>query len=240
MSPRALADIEQITRSVEAHASLEQDIVRYAAPVLAGIRASAMFSCPLTRKPLEQMAVERPQVLLEKEFDETLAHCRRQLWPFDVSIIVLAHRESSALVFIYRPRLLRRAIACPAAAEKLAALGYEPLYLGKSINELKARLRSFDALDRPRDFWDFPHEVGYFLGYPPADVMAYTRNRGANYTASGTWQVYGCKRRVAAVKPRFAAFAECTRAYWKLYLDGASLSHLAALGTLGPIEAPGA
>lgn len=234
MTPHLNTTINEITRQIEAHASLEQDLIRYAAPVFAGIRAAAMFSCPLTRKDPTRIKVEHPQVLLESEFEYTLERCHEELKLHGVRIMELARRDSSALLFIYRPSLLRAVLAQPAVASNLVALGYQPAKPQVCLEELQARIQAFDQLDRPRDFWDFPHEVGYFLGYPPVDVMAYTRNRGHGHSAHGIWHVYGCKRRVAATKPYFDAYAECTQAYWKLYLEGARLGDLAALHAVSP------
>lgn len=38
---------------------------------------------------------------------------------------------------------------------------------------------------------DFPHEVGFFLGYPAEDVVGFIRNKGQNFKFCGRWKVYG-------------------------------------------------
>ena len=232
MAKQNLGHIATMTRSIMAGATLEQDIVRYCAPVLAGIRPAAMFGSPFTRTPLHEMAVDEPQVLMIGEFEQALADCRNQLADGGVQVRVLAWRNASALLYVYRPDLAAQTIAHPHTAANLACLGYRTSDLEGALDELARRIAAFDDLERARDFWDLPHEMGYFLGYPAVDVMAYTRNRGANYTASGTWRVYGCPRRAAMFEPVFAAHEECTLSYWQLYIEGARLSSLALLGTL--------
>jgi hypothetical protein len=36
----------------------------------------------------------------------------------------------------------------------------------------------------------FPHEVGIFLGYPPADVIEFSSGRPSPYACRGYWKVY--------------------------------------------------
>lgn len=229
MGPTLHKEIHELTRSVEAYASLEQDLVRYASPVFAGIRPAAMFSCPITCKDPDQIRIAHPQVLLESEYEHALENCRAQVEPYGVRIEELARRQTSALLLVCRPNLVQTTLAHPPTTHNLAALGYKPSDARACIEELKARIQAFDRIERSRDFWDFPHEVGYFLGYPHVDVVAYTRNRGRGYCAHGTWQAYGCARRMAAIASIFASHEACTNAYWKLYLEGASLGSLAAL-----------
>ena len=232
MEQDAVAYVDEVTRGIEAGASMEQDLVRFGAPVMAGVRPAAMFSCPYTRTPREKIRVRVPQVLLECEFNRVLEDCRAQLEPQGVLVKALARREHSALLYVYRPQLAASALAQDGTAANMEALGYNPADFDGSLAELAERIRLFDELERPREFWDFPHEVGYFLGYPAPDVMAYVRHRGRGFTAAGTWHVYGCRKRAAAAARIFAAHAECTRAYWDLYLGGATLAQLAALGSL--------
>ena len=37
----------------------------------------------------------------------------------------------------------------------------------------------------------FPHEIGFFLAYPPDDVIGFIRHQGRDYKAMGLWKVYG-------------------------------------------------
>ena len=232
MATRQRSEIDRLLRSTEAHASLVQDIVLWCAPVLDGTKPGAMFSFPYTMKPLEEIKVDVPQVLLIDEFRTVLDSCRAQLRGTGVQICVLAWREHGALVYVFRPDLVKWALSQEQTVENLEGLGYPVGCLTSCIQELKRRLRDFDALERKRDFWDFPHEMGYFLGYPAMDVMAYTRFRGNGYVVDGEWRAYGCKHRACAMKRLFKFYESCTEAYWNMYTSGATLADMAALGNV--------
>ena len=57
------------------------------------------------------------------------------------------------------------------------------LILSKSLLHLKQRFEEIDM----------PHEIGFFLGYPPNDVKGFIENNGKNAIASGMWKVYSDK-----------------------------------------------
>jgi hypothetical protein len=46
-------------------------------------------------------------------------------------------------------------------------------------------------MERFRESGPFPHEVGFFLGYPPEDVIGFMENNGKGCKLCGTWKVYG-------------------------------------------------
>ncbi|WP_283169737.1 DUF3793 family protein [Curtanaerobium respiraculi] len=224
--------IEEITRAVEADALLERDIVRYAAPTLAGMKPACMFSCPYTADPDDGVREFVPEVLLLGEFKQALDGLGARLSPYGVDIEVIAWRDTSALLYVCRRELAAQAVSTGAAASRLAALGYQIDDFEACMDFLRGRIKEFDNLDRQCDFWDFPHEIGHFLGYPAIDVAAYTRNRGWNFTADGHWRVYGCQHRARGVLRHFAKLDECERSYWRLYTEGARVEHLAELGNL--------
>ena len=229
---KRLSTIDLATRRAEMRVSLEQDIVHWCAPVLAAIKPGAMFAYPYTMKSRAEIRTRHPKVMLFDEFLCALTRCREQLEPAGVHVTVLAWRENGALLFFHRPELVKAALAEPLCAQNLQALGYDPTDFDGSLDELRARIHACDKLTRPRDFWDFPHEVGYFLGYPALDVQAYTRYRGQNCSTEGEWRAYGCHRRAHAMQQVFARLRACTESYWQLYLQGTSLADLAALGSL--------
>ncbi len=232
MNETTQLNARKLTRVVEAKSSLACDIVRYCSPVLAGIRPGAMFSCLYTRKPYESPQAKSPNVLLFEEFKHVLRSCREELEPYGVRIEVLAWRKQTAMLYVYRPDSAAYHLQNGPTALCLKTLGYDPTDLQSSVEELKQRIAEFDELNRSRHFWDFPHEIGHFLGYPAADVIAFTRNLGHGFSACGTWRSYGCPHRTKLAAQTFQAHEECTEAYWNLYLEGASLSQLANLGQL--------
>ena len=52
----------------------------------------------------------------------------------------------------------------------------------------------------------FPHEIGLFLGYPPADVMGFVRYGAKKAKTCGCWQVYGCEEES---RKRFECYKAC-------------------------------
>lgn len=56
----------------------------------------------------------------------------------------------------------------------------------------------------------FPHEIGLFLGYPPADVAGFIRHRGQKFSLSGYWKVYGEEAEARAL---FALYTHCTEEF---------------------------
>jgi hypothetical protein len=223
-------DIYEFERSVEATFSLEQDFVRYCAPVFDGLKPAAAFSYPYTTKSLDEIEVEVPQVLLIHEFTDALDDLKHRLRPAGIHVRVLAWRDYSALLFVYRPELVQKALCNRMTTNNLYALGYPSNEVEEGLDELVRRIRAFDATQRQVDFWDYPHEIGYFLGYPPIDVVAFVRNRGLDARLEGPWRVYGCDAHVASVHSYFDMYRMCVFSYWREFMSGARLEDLALMG----------
>ncbi len=221
-----------ITREAEAGIALEQDIVRYASPTLARLKPAGLFGCPYTREAQDGRSLDLPEVMLLDEFGRALDVARRRLAGSGVEIEVLARRDNSALLYVCRPDMVGQVLKAPTVANCLKDLGYEGRFRESLLEELAERIRIFDEMDARRDFWDFPHELGYFLGYPPIDVMGFARGRGWGFALDGEWRVYGCPKRVEAMRAHFARLEECKRSYWQLYCEGACIEQLAELGNL--------
>ncbi len=223
--------IYAMERALEVSASLEESILMCCAPVFDGLKPGAMFSASYTRKTREEIEIDYPKVPLLPEFREALEKITADLAATGISLRVLAWREHGALLYVYEPQAAQMALEEPTTARNLAILGY-PSGFNAALDELVARLEAFDNAPKPSDFWDFPHEVGYFLGYPAPDVQAYVRNRGRNASVFGEWAAYGCAKRAAIMAQHFGRLQACTTAYESAYREGATLADLAALGQL--------
>ena len=55
---------------------------------------------------------------------------------------------------------------------------------------------------------EFPHEIGFFFGYPAEDVFAFIREKGHNYKLVGDWKVYGDGK---AALHTFRSYARCRK-----------------------------
>ena len=73
---------------------------------------------------------------------------------------------------------------------------------------------------------EFPHEIGIVLGYPPADVEGFIKNRGANFVACGGWKAYGDAQEALSA---FQRNRRCADEYRDLYAQGAPLEALASM-----------
>ena len=71
---------------------------------------------------------------------------------------------------------------------------------------------------------EFPHEIGYFLGYPCDDVYEFIAQRGENYKIFGAWKVYTNVEQALAT---FDAYRACTQHLTFIYQQGCSLAQLA-------------
>ena len=230
-----------MTRTIDIP-TFQASIVRYCSPTLAGIKPAALFTypgvyaSPAGEVPDPQINARRGQLL------DVIAACRRELEPAGVRLCVLVWRPCGALVYVYRPAELASYLSNPQAKKALVAEGYNPQDLLESIVHLAGRITQASksaavcactgarcTLGQGRTCaegctCDFPHEMGYFLGYPYADVREFINQRGQNYKALGAWKVYS---NVPEALATFARYKACTRSFTQIYQQGQSLGALA-------------
>ena len=177
----------------------EKQVIKHCAPTLAGLKSGSMFSC---------RAQSKEEILHE------LRRYNRLLRPKGIRFILLRLSQGRALIYLYRITHLRRALANRLARRHLAALGYPVDNVGACVAKLAARIRASQ---------EFPHEVGFFLGYPPEDVLGFIRDGSRACKAVGHWKVYGDEE---AARRRFAQLNKCTAAYTALFASGKTLERL--------------
>ena len=175
-------------------------LVRCCAPTLAGIKTGSLFSCPCK---------DRGELLGE------LRRLNRELSPRGLCILPLRFGSGRALLYLFRPRELKRDLSRREAREILAGAGYEDAEPGKCMQQLARRLQSGE---------NFPHEIGLFLGYPPEDVRGFIENHAHNYKLAGPWKVYGD---VSDARRIFERYEKCTNSYCRSLRAGFSLARLA-------------
>lgn len=220
---------------------LEGAIVRHCSPTLAGLKPASLFTFPgsfATADDNTEQVMQRRQALTT-----AVAFCRAQIVDAGIDICVLAWKKCGALIYVYRPQALRCHLESPEAHRALAAQGYPLENLPMCLAKLGARLSGQEH--SPKDIneseqakscpceqhvcaKEFPHEIGFFLGYPPADVMGFVQNHGRNYLAVGAWKVYANKDDALQT---FATYRRCTKAYRRAYRHGRRLARLAVAST---------
>ncbi|MCR4819055.1 MAG: DUF3793 family protein [Fretibacterium sp.] len=110
------------------------------------------------------------------------AHGSEWLDPLGVDWILLNEETDSrnALALIYRRDILERALMDENAARVLSLLDYPVPDVEGCLRRLRVRYRQ-----------EFPHEIGFFLDYPPDDVMCFMEHPEAKCRMAGYWKVYG-------------------------------------------------
>ena len=88
-------------------------------------------------------------------------------------------------VLVYDPYALSATLRDENACEILYHYSYPAITeLATCLAHLKARCQGCGKGN------PFPHEIGIFLGYPPADVSAFIRFSGKEYLCCNHWKVY--------------------------------------------------
>lgn len=178
----------------------EELLIRHCAPTLAGLKVGALVN---TDFPDDQA------------FADWIASINALLAPKGVAVRELRSRPGRALLYVYRPKQLAKILDNPEAREILAVAGYaDAVGIEEHLNRLASKLS---------DYEDFPHEIGLFLGYPPADVQGFIQHKGAGAKACGIWKVYS---NVDAAMRSFRKFRKCNAVYAMKWREGLSLSRL--------------
>lgn len=234
-----------MTRTIDTR-SLEDAIVRNCAPTLGGVMPANLFSFPgqftytdddgAAGLPANRIARNRAAFL------NALHSCQAQLEPAGIRLRLLVWRRCGALVYAYRPALLARYLRDYRAALPLLHAGYRVWDIEACLDHLAellaargkltevARTDELGALPHPCPCSQtccaaaFPHEVGYFLGYPYADVAGFIEHDGQDFLLLGPWKVYANPDRAQAA---FARIRACTKRCTSRHSRGAGLDELA-------------
>lgn len=210
--------------------SFERAIVRHCSPTLAGMKPGCLFNVPgsfaadTNEEPAAQLAAWRSAQELCAKLDRLVERECRLLQPAGVTVRVLARRMCGALVLVYRPAELALALTSARVRAKLENWGYRTRGIGWLEDAVERLGEALERCHRRDPEAGFPHEVGFFLGYPFDDVMGFIEHEGRDFLCCGSWKVYAEPERATAC---FARFKRCTKAYEALLDMGASLSDLA-------------
>lgn len=203
--------MEELKAMSDEKINLEQKLVRYCAPVLAGLKIANLF-----RYQPEN------EELLQKE----LGTVSEKLKEKGVYLEIVRRFEKGVLLYVYRRERLEEELKKTENAELLARYGYEKMMCRHPdssckkkiwdycLEHLKARICNSD---------EFPHEIGIFLGYPCEDVKGFIDHQGQNCIFSGYWKVYANPE---LARNLFAKFKRCVAVYEKLYSEGRSITEL--------------
>ena len=178
---------------------LEEALVRYCAPTLAGLKSGSLFN-------YSYLSLD---YLLER-----IKHWNERCWEKGVRMTILSSGRGKSLVYVYRAERLKQDWASPNISEFLESIGYDPRDPEQSIALLSRRTKEKGT---------FPHEIGLFLSYPFEDVIGFIENKGKNCKYCGCWKVYSDE---TACKKLFQKYKKCTSVYCACFLRGVSILKL--------------
>ena len=135
----------------------------------------------------------------------------KKLRQYGFRVFKLRHRETHPLLFIYHPALLTEALTHPIAAKTLSQMGYsQEKGLQGSLAFLRKRFSESNS---------FPHEIGFFLGYHPEDVLGFLSCQGS-CKFCGQWKVYSDVGRAVAI---FEEYEKCKKTLLSHLKNGTSI-----------------
>ena len=171
----------------------ESTIISQCSPTLAGIKTGSLFStnaaCPRT-------------------LCSELSAWNRTFAAKGISFRVLKIKKGRALIYLYRRSALEKDLSKAEVRDILRSYGYSSFSVSNVLSRLTARFA-----ESP----EFPHEIGLFLGYPPADVKGFIENKGENPKCTGLWKVYADEEHAQKM---FRKYKHCTDIYSRKHSEG--------------------
>ncbi|KXL52287.1 hypothetical protein CLNEO_22210 [Anaerotignum neopropionicum] len=167
----------------------EMQMLYHGAPTLYGLKQANLFSLPLP--------------CLQNLKNEVAAY-QEQLEKKGISLQYLYCCSKRVFFLVYRKEKLLEYFSNPKIKDFLIKTGY-PL----DVNQEAALVNTLAFLRRRiQKCNDFPHEIGFFLGYPSEDVFAFIEEKGQNYKLCGYWKVYGDEKAAVAT---FQQYTNCRK-----------------------------
>ncbi len=175
-------------------------LAQYSAPTLLGAKAASLVVLPVNDVT---------------DIRQLQNNCNRQFARCGLLFRVLKTDKKLHLLLVYRPALLKARLQDAHAQKLLQRFGYPANKgVGPLLDFLSNRMNAFDT---------FPHEIGLFLDYPPADVEGFIREKGHRCKLCGYWKVYSD---VHAAQSRFACYDACKECLCGMVAAGNTLSQL--------------
>ncbi|MDR2477269.1 MAG: DUF3793 family protein [Treponema sp.] len=126
-----------------------------------------------------------------------------------LNLKVLRKTGGGLLVLAFEKKRLEKTLLKGNALPALAGMGYP---VGDSLFAM------LDYLRKQFTGNDFPHEIGFFLGYPLEDVLGFVLHKGRNYKLCGYWKVYGDVEYARQCFRQYDSCRECFKIIWQYAL----------------------
>lgn len=179
--------------------SLETRLAIQCAPVLAKLKVSNLLNINIS--DLDN---------LYKQFKNT-----------SYSIKVIYSDSKQAYCFIYLKESLIRYLNNPYIQKYLLSIGYHSLEIDDIFKQFSIRF-----INSRRVQSEFPHEIGFLLGYPIDDVLSYIQKNGEECEYIGYWKVYHNKEKALKM---FSLFDYVSEQAIKMVFQKQNLLQLAEL-----------
>ncbi len=176
----------------------EDVIINHCSPTLANIKTGNIFSCSYNSR---------------EELTKDIQDLNKKLKPKGLRVVLL-RLTSRALIYIYRPKMLKEDISNEDVSNLLESFGYPTSNIDKCVVNLCKRISKSS---------EFPHEIGLFLGYPFDDVKGFIENKAANFKMNGYWKVYGDENQA---RKTFLKYERCTSIFTEGLRKGKSIEVL--------------
>ena len=186
----------------------EKDLLTFASPALLGRKQANLFSFSID---------------CLTDYRKESNRYKKELAPLGISVEYLYCLQNRVYLLVYRKDMMLQYLRQPAVKEFLIKEGY-PANIGEeeSLYQTLCILRKHIIQGA-----EFPHEVGFFFGYPPEDVFSFIREKGQNYKLVGDWKVYGDGK--AALRT-FRSYARCRKRLMEQATAGADIVSLLTPG----------
>ena len=186
----------------------EKDLLTFASPALLGRKQANLFSFSIG---------------CLTDYRKEIDRYKKELAPLGISVEYLYCLQNRVYLLVYRKDMMLQYLRQPAVKEFLIKEGY-PANIGEeeSLYQTLCILRKHIIQGA-----EFPHEVGFFFGYPPEDVFSFIREKGQNYKLVGDWKVYGDGK--AALRT-FRSYARCRKRLMEQATAGADIVSLLTPG----------
>lgn len=230
-----------MTRPVDV-ATFEATLIRHCSPTIAGLKPAALFTYSgvyATEPEASQAEIEAVEAR-RGALSAVISVVGKKLEAFHIKIETLVWRGCGALIYVYRPAELRAYLLDPLASIPLQRAGYDPDDPEGCIPLLAARIAQASAHHAECAIartpcarscrCAFPHEMGFFLGYPYEDVLGFIEHEGRDYLAVGPWKVYAHLDRALQT---FTRYRRCTETLTARYRSGCGIETLACRHTTG-------
>ncbi len=207
----------------QARRLFSEKIVHNCAPTLAALKPAGLFTVHFAEaRSCSACEEERCNRLCRAGLAHALHAAREQLEQAGVEVRILALRPGNALVLVYRPSLVDRVLANARTAAYLRGLRYDTTSQRNCIDEVARRIRACDKAEGTKHS-AFPHEIGFLLGYPHDDVVAFIEG-GQDCLCTGCWKVFGDE---CSAQTCFDTYRRCVRKMDTMHAAGMSLAALA-------------